>query len=182
MRKCEYKTRFLALSIALALACQAPQSKVADRYPHYAAQVKRVSRARIQVIDGDTFRVGELRIRVLGLDSPEIGSPRHGYFEDQPYGREARAEAVRIIGQASLIEYLPFRNDKHGRLLAHVFVDGELFAVKMIGASLAYETVSFYGDNGFYDLAREIRRAADRSAPPPFIQPHLWRKTHRSKR
>ncbi|HUU27382.1 MAG TPA: thermonuclease family protein [archaeon] len=171
--------RHFILVPALYIACQAAASAVAGKYPHYAGRANKIERSQIQVNDGDTFKAGSLTIRVLGLDTPEISSPEHGYFEDQPYGREAKSEAEKIFSEARLVEYVPYRNDTYGRLLAHVFVDGELFAVKMIGASLAYETVSFYGDNGFPDLAREIQRAAKKAGQPPFMEPYRWRRVHR---
>jgi hypothetical protein len=61
-------------------------------------------------------------------------------------------------------------------------VDGKLFAVKMIEKSLAYETVSVYGDNGFPDLAREIKRAAKKAGKPPFMEPYRWRRINRGRK
>lgn len=177
------KTRLAFLLIFLiCLACgteQAARSPAGEKYSHYAAELVRLQRSRIQVDDGDTFSVGRLNIRILGIDTPEIAHPEHGFFKDQPYGREATRYAGKILDEADVIEYMPFREDSYGRLLAHVFVDGQLFGVKMIEAGLAYETVSFYGDNGFPDLARLIQRAAQRAGKPPFMEPHKWRQINR---
>jgi endonuclease YncB( thermonuclease family) len=179
-----HKTRLTAFLIFLiCLACgteQATKSPAAEKYPHYAAELVRLRRSQIQVDDGDTFSVGRLNIRILGIDTPEIAHPEHGFLKGQPYGREAARYAGKLLDQAEVIEYLPFREDSYGRLLAHVFVDGELFGVKMIEALLAYETVSFYGDNGFPDLARLIQRAAQHGKPP-FMEPHKWRQIHRKR-
>lgn len=179
------KTRLTAFLIFLiCLACgteQATKSPAAEKYPHYAAELVRLRRSQIQVDDGDTFSAGRLNIRILGIDTPEIAHPEHGFLKGQPYGREAARYAGKLLDQAEVIEYLPFREDSYGRLLAHVFVDGELFGVKMIEAGLAYETVSFYGDNGFPDLARLIQRAAQQAGKPPFMEPHKWRQIHRKR-
>lgn len=171
--------------VVLLAACKSPssdtqlRSPVAGNYPHYAFRVKRVDKARLRFGDGDTFSSGELKIRVLGIDTPEIRNPEHGFFEDQPYGLEASRLAEKMLTGAGVIEYLPFSRDRYGRMLAHVFVDGELFGTKMIEAGLAYETVSFFGDNGFPDLAEELLRAAEKAGTPPFTKPRIWRRAHR---
>ena len=185
LRSKQRKTRLAALLIFLiCLACgteQIAESPAAEKYPHYAAELVRLRRSQIQVDDGDTFSAGQLNIRILGIDTPEITHPEHGFLKDQPYGREATRYAGKLLDQAEVIEYLPFREDSYGRLLAHVFVDGELFGVKMIEAGLAYETVSFYGDNGFPDLVHLIQRTAQRAGKPPFMEPYKWRQIHRKR-
>jgi endonuclease YncB( thermonuclease family) len=152
---------------------------VAQTYPHYADRTVHVERSRIKIDDGDTIEIGQLVIRILGLDTPEIRNPEHGFYEDQPYGREAMARAVELFGAAQVIEYVADSLDSYGRTLAHVFLDGECFAVKMIEARLAYESVSFYGDNGFPDLAELILAAADKAGRPPFQEPYIWRRENR---
>ena len=173
---------FLILLICLACRTeQAARSPAAGKYPHYAAELVQLRRSQIEVDDGDTFSAGRLNVRILGIDTPEIAHPEHGFSRGQPHGREAAEYAVKLFDRAGVIEYVPFREDRYGRLLAHVFVDGELFGVKMIEAHLAYETVSFYGDNGFPDLAQLIQRSAQRAGKPPFMEPHRWRQIHRSR-
>ena len=178
------KRLILPVVFLTCLACgtrQSAESPAAGKYPHYAAELVRVQRSRIQVDDGDTFSIGRLNIRILGIDTPEVAHPEHGFFKDQPSGKEAAGYAGELLDRAVVVEYLPFREDGYGRLLAHVFVDGELFGVKMIEACLAYETVSFYGDNGFPDLARLIQRAAQRAGQPPFMEPQKWRQINRKR-
>jgi len=108
----------------------------------------------------------------------EIIHEEHGIYEDQPYGRQAAQLTIHLLRKAKAVEYLPFQSDKYGRLLAHVFVDGELLSVHLIRAGLAYENVSFYGDNGFPDLAQRILQAAKESPRPRFENPYLWRRKH----
>jgi endonuclease YncB( thermonuclease family) len=142
----------------------------------------RMDKSAIHPDDGDTFFYRDLPIRILGIDAPEIIHPEHGILEDQPYGREAAAMIMDIIRKAKVIEYLPFQDDKYGRLLAHVFVDGELLSVHLIRAGLAYENVSYYGDNGFPHLAEKILKAARESPRPPFEEPYRWRRTHQMRK
>lgn len=140
---------------------------------------ERVTASRVRVIDGDTFEIDGRRIRVLGMDAPERGQSGP---DGEDLGEKASAEASRIIESSASVEYLPYRNDSYGRLLAHVFVDGGLFAEKMIAAGMAYESVSHYGDNGFPDLAARIEQAARQAGTPDYEPPWLWRREHRRAR
>jgi endonuclease YncB( thermonuclease family) len=137
---------------------------------------ERVTASRVRVIDGDTFEIDGRRIRVLGMDAPEMGQSGP---DGEDLGEKASAEASRIVKSASRVEYLPYRNDSYGRLLAHVLVDGGLFAEKMIAAGMAYESVSHYGDNGFPDLAARIEKAARQAGTPDYEPPWLWRREHK---
>lgn len=166
----------LAAILAVSLSCgkKAPPS-LADNYPNRILMDK----SKIRPDDGDSFHYDTLTIRVLGMDTPEIRHDEHGFFEDQPFGRDAAALTQQIFAEAQRIEYVPYQNDKYGRLLAHVFVDGELLSEKLIRAGLAYETVSHYGDNGFPDLAEHILKVAEASPKPQFEPPWKWRQEHR---
>ncbi|MFW6147726.1 MAG: thermonuclease family protein [Thermodesulfobacteriota bacterium] len=128
--------------------------------------------------DGDSFFYKNRPIRILGIDTPEIVHEEHGIYEDQPYGPQAARFTFRLLKEAETVEYLPYGPDKYGRLLAHVFVDGELLAVHLLRAGLAYENVSYYGDNGYPDLAQRLLEAAENSPAPQFEQPYLWRRKH----
>jgi len=152
---------------------------VAQTYPHYVDRAVLVERRGMQIDDGDTFVYDGVTVRILGIDTPEIMHPEHGFYEDQPYGHEATDKATEIFDSASVIEYVADSLDPYGRTLAQVFVDGESFAVKMIEAGMAYESVSFYGDNGFPDIAALILAAAEKAGTPPFQEPHIWRREHR---
>jgi hypothetical protein len=142
------------------------------------AALIRIEKSAILPDDGDSFFYRDLTIRILGIDAPEIIHKEHGIFEDQPYGRKAAAVTINILRKAKIIQYLPFQNDKYGRLLAHVFVDGKLLSIHLIKAGLAYETVSYYGDNGFPGLAERILNASKESPRPPFEKPYKWRRRH----
>lgn len=140
-----------------------------------------MDKSAIRPDDGDTFFYKDLTIRILGIDAPEITHKEHGIYEDQACGREAAAMTIALLRNASIIEYIPFENDRYGRLLAHVFVDKELLSVHLIRAGLAYETVSYYGDNGFPELAGRILKAARQSPKPAFGRPSTWRRRHQKK-
>jgi len=152
--------------------------KAPDTYYGGEANLIRMNQRDIRPDDGDTFFYKDLTIRILGIDTPEIIHKEHGIYEDQPYGRQAAQLTIQILRKAKTVEYLPYQPDTYGRLLAHVFVDGELLSVRLIRARLAYETVSYYGDNGFPGLAQRILQAAKESRRPLFENPYMWRRKH----
>ena len=131
--------------------------------------------------DGDTFEIKGKPIRVLGIDTPEIAHPDLGVNEAQPFGPEA-AESRRVwLTRARTIEVVYDGRDMYDRRLAHVFVDRELLACRLIRHALAYETVSHYGDSGFPDLAQRILDTSRSSPKPAFEPPYQWKKKHRPK-
>lgn len=137
--------------------------------------------SHIRFDDGDTFMYRDDAIRILGIDTPEITEPDVGIFEDQPYGRDAADSTRALITRARRVEIAYDGRDIYQRRLAHIFVDGELLAVKLLGMGLAYENVSHFGDNGFPDLADRILQAAHDGPKPRFEPPHQWRKKHQKK-
>jgi micrococcal nuclease len=154
----------------------------AEKHEKEKTTIIRIDKRYIRPDDGDTFFYRDLTIRILGIDTPEIIHKDHGIFEDQPYGRQAAEMTISLLRKAKMVEYLPFQNDKYGRLLAHVFIDGELLSIHLIRARLAYENISYYGDNGFPDLAKRILKAAENSPRPPFEKPYIWRREHQLKK
>lgn len=88
-----------------------------------------------EVIDGDTLvlTTGE-KVRLIGINAPE---------SDQPYGREATEELIRLTENKTLT----FKSDKtekdaYGRTLAYAYVGDTFLNDKMIQSGLALvETV-----------------------------------------
>jgi endonuclease YncB( thermonuclease family) len=99
--------------------------------------------------------------------------------EAQPCG-PAAAESTRAwIERASKVEIVFDGRDLYDRTLAHVFIDGELLACRLIRHALAYETVSHYGDSGYPDLAQQILDTTRSSPKPTFEPPYRWKQKHR---
>lgn len=120
------------------------------------------------LVDGDTVYYGEkgsknqLKIRVLGIDTPEVAHFGAGKFVGQPFGKEATAYARKLVREAEKVKYLTVGLDKYGRTLAHILLDDRLLSTEMIEKGLAYETVTTYGNNGLPDIAADIL-AADKA-------------------
>lgn len=142
-------------------------------------QVIVLDKEKIVVIDGDTIHYEDKRIRLLGVDCPEVPSDFFGGEGQEPYATEAKNFVMRRIQEGKKIELiLSGDRDKYGRDLGHIFIDGKSLSLELIEQGLAYETVSIYGDNGFPDLAQKILEMAEKITPP-FQRPSEWRRAHR---
>lgn len=72
----------------------------------------------IYTIDGDTLRMGQERIRLRGIDTPELTEPR---------GQEARQRLEQLLKEGP-IRIVPHGQDVYGRTVADVFVNGRNIA------------------------------------------------------
>lgn len=117
------------------------------------------------VYDGDTVRlVDGRRVRLVGIDTPEIGrdgKPSEAYAEEARRILEAMLHGAGRVG----LLYDRERKDRHGRLLAHLFLaDGTNVQRRLLLSGLATALVvppngwgtSCYG--AVEDAARSQRR------------------------
>jgi len=171
--------RVAMLAVALAAASCRGEAPPGYRPSHPDARHLDIYRVRFD--DGDTFLLDGKPVRILGIDTPEVRDPDVGILEDQPYGVAAAETTRALMTRARLLEWAPDGRDIYGRRLAHVLIDGKLLAVALIERRLAYENVSYYGDNGYPDFARQILDASMRVKKPPFETPYKWRQRHQQK-
>ena len=140
-------------------SCTESQAAEAELLPAEAAEV-------IAVVDGDTIDVqtagGEARVRLIGLDTPEIN--REGGADDC-YAQEARDELNELIyGRAVELRADPTQDDadRYGRLLRHVYIDGQSAAAALLEAGAAHEYTydAPYIGQAEHRAAEEAARAA----------------------
>jgi endonuclease YncB( thermonuclease family) len=81
----------------------------------------------IRPIDGDTFAYGSQRIRVQGLNAPELADPG-GFEASQRLASLLREGPVRIVPKAT---------DRYGRTVAQVFVNDRDVASVLKGEGYA---------------------------------------------
>ena len=74
------------------------------------------------VVDGDTIWLGGEKIRLLGIDAPEIGSTAD-CLKEKRTGRVATERMAAIVSSGA-IELRRRGTDRYGRTLAAVLVDG----------------------------------------------------------
>jgi endonuclease YncB( thermonuclease family) len=172
---------------ALAFAClgtlasaQAP-APTPKPQPRPSAQRIAVDPARVIADDGDTVLIRwsdkDLEaVRILGIDTPETRHVAHDLPFDQPFGPEARAFAAGVLAAATRVELLRAATlDPFERTLGYLFVNGRNYSVLVVGARLAEESITRYGDNGFPREAGEVVAAARAAGPLPFEPPHAYR-------
>ena len=106
-------------------------------------------------VDGDTARFikdkKEIKVRFLGIDSPEIEKPNQ---EAEPYGDSAKNYTCNRLKRANKIqlEYEPASDkvDKYDRVLAYVFVDDKLLEESIVKNGYA-EVKYLKKDYKYYD-------------------------------
>ena len=133
------------------------------------------------VDDGDTIQIrwsanDVETVRILGIDTPETRHLEHDLPFDQAFGKEAQAFAAGAFAAAREVSVLRAKTlDPFGRTLGYVFVNGLNYSLLVIGARLAEESVTRYGDNGFPQEAAEVLAAARAAGPVPFEPPGTYR-------
>src|SRR5512146_1506037 len=107
--------RWLPVPLCALLLAAGPARRAAlpDPGQHYAVRF---------AFDGDTIDVAGIgRVRLLGVDAPEIG---RGFDTPAPFAREAREfMASEVVGQWVRLEVDAETHDAYGRLLAYVIRD-----------------------------------------------------------
>ena len=113
----------------------------------------------LRVCDGDTISINyqgkEERVRLLRVDTPESVHPDKK--QNIPMGKTAAEYTEkRLAGKSIDLEFEGERKDRHGRLLAYVFVGGKNYCLELVEKGLSpYYTK--YGLSKKYD--KEFRQA-----------------------
>ena len=112
----------MQILITVALAAVA-----AIQTPSLAARLTRSEPVLVRaVIDGDTIDVATVgRVRLLGIDAPEIG---RGFDTSAPFGREARERLTQLVLHRWVrLEQEGATLDVYNRHLAYVMTEDGLF-------------------------------------------------------
>jgi micrococcal nuclease len=88
----------------------------------------------VRVVDGDTIhvRLGDRveKVRYIGVNTPEVHHPRKG---EEPGGREAAAlNRALVDGRRVRLELDAQVRDRHGRLLAYVWVGETMINAELV--------------------------------------------------
>lgn len=108
----------LALTATVAAGCGPEVDLTID--PDEAAAGDRAVREGVvtRVVDGDTFRMGDERVRLIGVDTPETKKPGSPV---ECFGRKASAFTTRVLdGEEVVLRFDVEREDRYGRTLAYV--------------------------------------------------------------
>ncbi len=92
-----------------------------------------------EVLDGDTLVLSDgRRVRLVGIQAPQLPRGRKD-LEAWPLAAEAKAALEALtLGQSVTLGFGGRRSDRHGRLLAHLFLaDGRWIQGEMLTSGLA---------------------------------------------
>jgi micrococcal nuclease len=135
--------RFRAASMVVVVALIVSLSGCASLTPPAADAAPGILATVLRVVDGDTLDVstdtrGRLRVRVLGIDTPEVHRPG---WSVGCWGPEAQRFATETLtGQRITLTTDPTQDvhDRYGRSLAYVnLADGRDFGVESVRSGMA---------------------------------------------
>jgi endonuclease YncB( thermonuclease family) len=155
------KLRDYALTIAMFVALGALALHFDNRASHQIA-------GSVRVVDGDTLVIGSQRIRLAGMDAPELGQQclRNGVSYD--CGQSARMALISAIGTGD-VTCEARRKDRYGRFVATCFSEDVDLNRLMVENGWAVAS-------GAYDLAERRAREAGRGIwAGEFERPGDWR-------
>lgn len=124
------------------------------------------------VIDGDTLTKGPMRLRLRGMDAPELSQSCGTPPDLWPCGKAARDVLVSLLGRFSTCHVRG--RDKYQRLLATCSSEAVDIAAEMVrnGHAVSY---------GGYKKEERMAKAARLGVwSGPFAEPGTWRKTHQT--
>jgi len=109
------------------------------------------------VYDGDTLTAGcpegEVKVRVFGVDAPEMGQ--------EPWGAQSRDAFRRMVNRGDAVRLRVMDQDRYGRTVAQVFAGERDAGLEMVrqGRAVVYEQ---YNDSPAYRQAEAEARQARR--------------------
>lgn len=89
-----------------------------------------LSTLQISAVDGDTIRAGPDRIRLRGIDTPELSEPE---------GQAAKQRLAELL-RTGIVRIVPRGRDVYDRMIADVFVDGQNVAEILKSEGFAKES------------------------------------------
>ena len=130
----------------------------------------------VHLADGDSFRLGEHRYRLYGIDAPEL----HQECKDAdgnawPCGTRARTELRRIIGTHPL-KCRSVETDRFGRIVATCWADSRDIAEEMVRAGYATASGRPRAPSPYDDAQRQARADKRGLWAGTFEMPREWRR------
>jgi endonuclease YncB( thermonuclease family) len=122
--------------------------------------------------DGDSFRLGDERVRLLGIDAPELQQTcQDERGEEWPCGLAARNRMASLLAEGR-VECRPEKPDRYGRLLSTCTIAGRDLAMAMVSDGLAISANDYKREEL---AARQARLGIWRGG---FDLPRDWRRDH----
>lgn len=92
-----------------------------------------------RIVDGDTVEIDynsqKEKVRLIGIDTPETVKPNTPV---QAYGKDASEfTKSQLLNNYISLEFDEQERDQYGRLLAYVYINGEMFNKTLLSEGLA---------------------------------------------
>lgn len=136
-------------------------------------QRKEVLSGQAVVIDGDTLRLDGQRVRLLGMDAPELAQTCTRDGKSWPCGEVARFALVEMVQRGDIF-CTSSAEDAYGRSLARCTVGGVDIGEEMVRHGLAVA----YGRQGYSAAEAEARAARRGIWAGSFETPQDYRSAH----
>ena len=93
------------------------------------------------VIDGDTFKLGDRKIRIIGIDAPELASPR--CQTEAELARRASDRLLQLLNQGpfDMVAHRLQREDRNGRDLMVIRRGGVSIGATLMEEGLAHRYI-----------------------------------------
>ena len=139
---------------------------------------------------GVAFRIGpravsdhiEIVVRLVGIEAPETSKKKNE--PGQPYSRKATKHLTSLVLNKT-ITIKEYGNDRYGRILGVVFVDGTNANLEMVKAGLAEvyrgKHARYFNPKIYQDAEAEAKKEKRGmwSLGDKYISPRDWRRGHR---
>jgi len=119
----------------------------------------------MRIVDGDTIVVNyngkEEKVRLIGIDTPESVHPNESKNTEDGI-KVSDYTKERLSGKLVEIELDLQERDKYGRILAYVYIDGQMYNKELL--EIGYAKIATYPPNVKYvDDFKEIQKDARES-------------------
>ena len=156
---------FLALAALIIGASALAPSHDTSTPPPAASAPRAVAATYIRVIDGDTLHVDGKKIRLTGIDAPELSQTcRDAQAREWPCGQAAKARLIELVSRGEVACSARGR-DRYGRTLALCSAGGH---------AVDYRRYS----SDYLAAEREARAARRGLWQGGFENPEDWRRRH----
>ncbi|MCY4137235.1 MAG: thermonuclease family protein [Rhodobacteraceae bacterium] len=129
----------------------------------------------VQVIDGDTLRIGGQTVRLFGVDAPELKQLCHARERDYACGQRAR-EYLESLVRGKRVECRVLSDDRYGRHVSLCVIDGQrdlAYQMVLAGWALDYRQYS----DGHYEAPERRARLLKRGMwAGKILAPWDWRR------
>ena len=131
-----------------------------------------------RISDGDSLRSGSLRIRLFGIDAPEIKQTCHNASSIKwPCGATARDRLSELVKTAAHLKCRLRDTDRYGRLVMQCFANQKDIGRTLVeeGMAVAYERYA----SDYIAVQAQARDAGRGLWAGKFEMPEDWRKVNK---